>query len=159
MNQASCMKKIVSLLAFAGCSPMLWAQNNNSNSRAPVSNHLFLLKIDNTSILYGGVGLVVLIIAGYLVYRFFKNTEEKKSDFIPVIKRVIPNPSHGPVTIEIQGKASQLKVFNLNQQPLGAFAVTGGDLHFDLSKMPKGHYIVIAYYGATQSNAVQFTLQ
>jgi len=153
------MKKIISLLSFACCSSALLAQNNNANSLSLHGNHLFFLKIDNNTILYGGVGLVVLIVASYLVYRFFKNTQEKKSDFIPVIKRVIPNPSHGPVTIEIQGKASQLKVFNLNQQPLGAFAVTGGDLHFDLSKMPKGQYIVIAYYGATQSNAVQFTLQ
>ena len=159
MNQASYMRKIITLFAFATCSHALSAQNKDGKTLSLFADDFFLLRIDNTSILYGGIGLVVLAVVGYLVYRFFKSTAEKKSDFIPVIKRVVPNPSHGPVTIEIQGKASQLKVFNLNRQPLGAFAITGGDLHFDLSKMPRGHYIVIAYYGATQSNAVQFTLQ
>jgi len=76
-----------------------------------------------------------------------------------VIKKIFPNPSHGPVTIEIQGKASQLKILNMSGQPLGAFAVTGGNLQFDLSSMPRGKYIAVAFYGATESNSVQFTLQ
>lgn len=153
------MKKIITLLAFAGCCITLPAQNKDVKSQETLADDLFLLSVNSTTILYTSIGLVVLLVVGFLVYRFFKNTAEKKSDFIPVIKRVIPNPSRGPVTIEIQGKASQLKVFNLNKQPLGAFAITGGDIQFDLSKMPRGQYIVIAYYGATQSNAVQFTLQ
>ena len=150
------MKKIITLLAFAGCCQSLLAQNNNVKVYGA---NLFFLAIDNQTMLWGGIGAVVLIIVAYLVYRFFKNTAENKSDFVPVIKRVVPNPSNGPVTIEIQGKASILKVFNQNKQPLGAFAITGGDLHFDLSSMPRGSYIVIAYYGATQSNAVQLILQ
>jgi len=153
------MKKIITLLAFAGCCHVVSAQNKDVKSQKTLADDLFLLSANSTTILYTSIGVVVLLIVGYLVYRFFKSTAEKKSDFVPVIKRVIPNPSHGPVTIEIQGKASQLKVFNLNKQPLGAFAITGGDIQFDLSKMPRGQYIVIAYYGATQSNAVQFTLQ
>jgi len=150
------MKKIITLLAFAGCCQPLLAQHKNVETHG---GNLFLLAVDNETMLLGGIGAVVGVIVAYLIYRFFKNTAENKKDFVPVIKRVIPNPSRGPVTIEIQGKASQLKVFNVNKQPMGAFAITGGDIQFDLSKMPRGNYIVIAYYGATQSNAVQFTLQ
>jgi hypothetical protein len=76
-----------------------------------------------------------------------------------VIKNVFPNPSHGPVTIQIEEKASQLKILNMNGQPLGTFAVIGGNTHFDLSSSPRGDYIVVAYYGATKSNAAQFTLE
>lgn len=118
-----------------------------------------LLAIDSSPIIVGAIAIAVLAVAGYLVYRFFKNTEEKKEDLVPVIKSVYPSPSHGPITIEIHGKASQVKILNMGGQPLGAFAVTGGDIHFDLSKMPRGKYFVVAFYGATESNAVQFTLE
>ena len=139
------MKKIISTVPPVFCCILLSAQNDNTGN----TKNYFL---------YTGIA-VVLIVAALLVYRFFRNTAEKKSDMIPVIKKVYPNPSHGPVTIEIEGKASQLKVLNMNGQSLGAFAVIGGDTHFDLSSMPRGNYMVVAYYGATQSNAVQFTLQ
>ncbi len=120
--------------------------------------NIFLLEIDASSVLYAGIVVVVLAVAGYLIFRFFKSTEEKKADLIPVIKNVSPNPSQGPITIEIQGKASQLKILNMSGQQLGAFAVTGGKLQFDFSGMPRGIYIVVAFYGATESNAVHFTL-
>lgn len=109
--------------------------------------------------LYGGIAVVALVVTGFLVYRFFKSTEEKKSDMVPVIKKVFPNPSSGPLTIQIEGKASQLKVFNMNGQLLGAFAVIGGETHLNFSSSPRGTYIIIAYYGVTQSNAVQFMLE
>ena len=96
---------------------------------------------------------------GFLIYKFFKNTADKKADRIPVITKLYPNPSTGPITIEVQGSASQLKVFNMNGSQVGAFAISGGEIHFDLSKAPRGNYMVIAYYGASQSNAVQFMLQ
>jgi hypothetical protein len=140
------MKKIITVIALLFCCNILSAQDDSADN-------------DNNMFLYGGIAVVALAIIGFLVYRFFKNTAEKKSDRIPVIKNVFPNPSSGPLTIQIEGKASQLKVFNMNGQPLGAFAVIGGDTHFNLSSMPRGSYTVIAYYGATQSNAVQFTLQ
>jgi ABC-type nickel/cobalt efflux system permease component RcnA len=139
------MKKLITVIALVFCCSLLSAQNKDTDQG---TNYL----------LYGGIAIVVLV-AGFLVYRFFKSTEEKKSDLTPVIKQVVPNPSHGPVTIQIQGKASQLKVFNMNGQQLGAFAVTGGDSHLNLTSSPRGDYTVIAYYGATESNAVQFTLQ
>lgn len=109
--------------------------------------------------LWGGIAIVAALVVGVLIYKFFKNTADKKSDRIPVITKVYPNPSTGPITIEVEGSASQLKVFNLNGGQLGAFAISGGEIHFDLSKAPRGNYIVIAYYGASQSNAVQFVLQ
>jgi hypothetical protein len=139
------MKKIIPLIAFLCSSILLSAQNKNTDQ---VNDYL----------LYGGIAIIVLV-AAFFVYRFFKSTAEKKSDFIPFIKGIYPNPSHGPITIEIRGKASQLKVFDTEGQQLGAFAVIGGDVQFDLSSSPRGNYIIIAYYGATQSNAVQFTLQ
>ena len=141
------MKKIITIIALLFCCNILSAQDGSTANG------------DNNMFLYGGIGVVALGVIGFLVYRFFKTTAEKKSDRVPVIKNVFPNPSPGPVTIQIEGKASQLKVFNMNGQPLGAFAVIGGDTHFNLSSMPRGSYTVIAYYGATQSNAVQFTLQ
>jgi hypothetical protein len=118
-----------------------------------------LLKVDQSVIFYGCLG-VALLIVGYLVYRFFKNTEEKKADLVPIIKSISPNPSKGPITIEIQGHASQLKILNMSGQSLGAFAVIGaGEVHFDFSSMPRGKYLVVVYYGATESNAMPFTLQ
>ena len=117
-----------------------------------------LLQIDSTVLLYIGLGLAIAVV-GYLVYRFFKSTEEKKSDMIPIIKRINPNPSSGPVAIEIAGKASLLKVLNPKKQVLGTFAITGGDVHFDFTKMPRGKYLVIANYGGAESNAAEFTLE
>jgi ABC-type nickel/cobalt efflux system permease component RcnA len=139
------MKKIITAIAFVFCCSLLSAQNKDADQ---TNNYLF----------YGGIAIVALV-AGFLVYRFFKSTAEKKSDRVPVIKNIFPNPSHGPVTIQIEGKASQLKVFDMDGQQMGAFAVTGGDVHFDLSTSSRDTYTVIAYYGATPSNAVQFTLE
>jgi hypothetical protein len=141
------MKKTISIIVSLCCYSLLSAQDKNTDQR-------------NEYFLYGGMAIVGLV-AGFLVYRFFKTTQEKKSDLVTVIKKVFPNPSHGPIVIQIEGKASQLKIFNGNGKgnPLGAFAITGGEMHFDFSSMPRGTYTVIAYYGATVSNAVQFTLQ
>lgn len=109
-------------------------------------------------LLYGGIGIVALVVTGLLVYRFYKKTNSQKSNIIPVIKKVFPNPSNGPLTIHIEGQATQLKFFNMNGQPIGSFAVTNNEIKFDFSASPRGSYIVVAYYGAAQSNAVQFTL-
>src|SRR5690349_21309061 len=75
----------------------------------------------NVSFVFIGIGIVALGIAGYLVYRFFKNTEEKKADLVPVITRIYPNPSQGPITIEIHGHASTLKILNMSGHQLGSF--------------------------------------
>ena len=139
------MKKVITATAFVFCCNFLSAQNEDT---VQTNNYL----------LYGGIAIVALV-AGFFIYRFFKSTADKKSDLVPVIKNVSPNPSHGPITIQIQGKASQLKVFDMDGQQLGAFAVTGGEVHFDLSSSSRDTYTIIAYYGATPSNAVQFTLQ
>ena len=139
------MIKTITTIALVFCCSLLSAQNDNTDK-------------NQNYFLYSGIA-VILIVAGILIYRFFRNTAEKKSDRVPVIKNVFPNPSPGPVTIQIEGKATQLKLLNMNGQPLGAFAVVGGDAHFDLSSMPRGNYKVIVYYGATPSNAVQFTLK
>jgi len=140
------MKKIITAIPLLLCCSLLSAQNKNTEK-------------DNNYLLYGGIA-VALIVIGFLVYRFFKNTAEKKGDLIPVIKNIFPNPSHGPITIQIEGKASQLKVLNMNGQSLGSFAIIGsGEVHFDLSSSPRGKYMVVVYYGARESNAVQLTLQ
>lgn len=140
------MKRTIATITLLFYCSLLSAQNKDTDD----GNNYFL---------YGGIA-VVLIVIGVLVYRFFKNTEEKKADLIPVIKKVFPNPSHGPVTILIEGKASQLKVLNMSGQALGSFAIIGsGEVQFDLTSSPRGNYMVVAYYGATKSNAVQFTLQ
>jgi hypothetical protein len=140
------MKKITIAIALLFCCSLVSAQNKDTDD-------------DNDYFIYGSVA-VALIVIGVLVYRFFKNTAEKKGDLVPVIKGVFPNPSHGPITIQIEGKASQLKVLNMSGQSLGSFAIIGsGEVQFDLSSSPRGNYMVVAYYGATQSNAVQFTLQ
>jgi ABC-type nickel/cobalt efflux system permease component RcnA len=139
------MKKTITVIVLLFCCSLLSAQDKNTDQR-------------NEYFLYAGMAIVALV-AGFLVYRFFKTTQEKKSDLVTVIKKVFPNPSHGPITIYVEGKASQLKIFNGDGNPLGAFAVTGGEMHFDFSSMPRGNYTVIAYYGATASNAVQFVLQ
>ena len=109
-------------------------------------------------LLYGGIGIVALVVTGLLAYRFSKNTKEKKKDPPPVIKMVYPNPSRGPLTVVIEGKVTQLKIFNMNGQPVGSFSVAGSQVQFDFSSSPRGNYMVIAYYGALQSNAIQFTL-
>ena len=92
------------------------------------------------SYLWGGVAVVVALVIGVLLYKFFRNTSDKKSDNIPVITKVFPNPTKGPVTIEIKGHASQLKVLNMNGQSLGAFAVSGGEVHFDLHQCQEELY-------------------
>jgi hypothetical protein len=93
------------------------------------------------------------------ILSFFNNTKEKKVNLIPVIKKIFPNPSHGPVTIELEGDVSQLRVLNTNLEVLKAFAITGSEIHFDLSSWPRGNYIFVAHYGANQSDPVQLTLQ
>jgi hypothetical protein len=152
------MHKIVAALFVVFCCHRLNAQPRTTTDKgsSAETTGIYLLKVDSSSLLIWGIVIAVLIVVGFLVFRFFKNTEEKKVDL--VIKNVFPNPSHGPITIEIQGKASQLKILNMGGQPLGAFAVTGGNMQFDLSNMPRGKYIVVAFYGGTESNAVQFTL-
>ncbi|MFI5129661.1 MAG: T9SS type A sorting domain-containing protein [Chitinophagales bacterium] len=153
------MTKIVAALFMVFVCHLLNAQPRMAPDRESSSETtgIYLLKVDSASLLIWGLIIAVLIVVGFLVFRFFKNTEEKNVDL--VIKNVSPNPSHGPITIEIQGKASQLKILNLAGQTLGAFAVTGGNMQFDLSSMPRGKYIVVAFYGGAESNAVQFTLE
>ena len=158
------MKKTITTFALLCCSGPLLAQDKNVKEHVSTGDTndlgIFLLKIDTSSVLWGVVGVIAVAIVGYLVYRFFKNTEEKKADLVPVIKNVSPNPSKGPITIEVQGHASQLKILNMSGQSLGSFAVAGGgEIHFDLSSMPRGKYLAVAFYGGTESNAVQFTLQ
>ena len=140
------MRKVITTIALVFCCSLLSAQNKNED---PAKDYF----------LYVGIAIVALGIIGLLVYRFIRNTQEKKSDLTPVIKNVFPNPSTGPVTIQIQGKASQLKILNMNGQSLGAFAIIGGNAKFDFTSMPRGNYKVVVYYGATQSNTVQFTLK
>jgi len=158
------MKKITTAIALLCSSSLLCAQDKDGADQlknvTAADSGVYLLRIDNSSILWGSIGIVALVIVGYLIFRFFKNTEEKKADLVPVIRKVYPNPSHGPITIEIQGHASQLKILNMSGQPLGSFAVAGsGDIHFDLSSMARGKYLAVAFYGGTESNSVQFTLQ
>jgi hypothetical protein len=93
------------------------------------------------------------------ILSFFNNTKEKKGYLIPVIKKIFPNPSHGPITIELEGDVSQLRVLNADAQVIKAFAITGSEIHFDLSSWSRGNYIFVAHYGANQSHPVQLTLQ
>lgn len=109
-------------------------------------------------LLYGGIAIVALIVTGLLAYRFSKNKKEKKKDPPPSIKTIFPNPSRGPITVVIEGRITQLKFFNMNGQPVGEFSVAGNQAQFDFSSSPRGNYMVIAYYGAERSEAVQFTL-
>jgi hypothetical protein len=138
------MKKIIITLIVVFLCTELSAQNKNEQR-----NNLFL---------YGAIGIAA-VVTGLLVFRFFNKTKEKKGDSIPVIKNIFPNPSHGPVTIQLEGDVSQLQVLNSKGQVLKAFAITGNEIHFDLSSWPRANYIVVAHYGANQSNAFQFTLQ
>ena len=130
------MKKItVSLALLLSCTFLTARDTITEKQPASATSRVFklhILQIDTTSILWGAVVIVAAAIAGYLVYRFFQNTAEKKTD----------------------------RVLNMTGQPLGSFAVAGGgDIHFDLSKMPRGKYFAVAFYGGTESNAMQFTLQ
>src|SRR5258705_3176718 len=106
------MKKVFAAIIFLCCFSFLSAQADKKTD----SSENFIVP---------GIAVVVLAIVGYLVYRFFKKTEEKKADLIPVIKKIYPSPSHGPITIEIQGKTSQLKILNMSGHQIGSFAITG----------------------------------
>ncbi len=141
------MKKIVTAIPLAFYCSLLSAQNKNVDDNS------------NDYLLWSSVIAAAIAVTGFLVYRFFKSTEEKKEHLIPIIKKISPNPSHGPVSIQIEGRATLLKIFNMNDQPLGSFAIIGGEVQFDLSSSPRGNYILVAYYGATRSNAMQLTLE
>jgi Ca-activated chloride channel family protein len=110
-------------------------------------------------LLYGGIGIVALVVTGLLTYRFTRNRKDQKKDTAPVIKGVFPNPSSGPVTIQIEGKATQVQFLNIKGQVVGTYSVTGGQVQFDFSSSPRGNYIVVAFYGASRSQAVQFILE
>jgi len=110
-------------------------------------------------LLYGGIGIVALVVTGLLAYRFTRNNKDQKKDTAPVIKGVFPNPSHGPITIQIEGKATQVQFFNIKGNVVGTYSVTGGQVQFDFSSSPRGNYIVVAFYGASRSQSIQFILE
>ena len=77
----------------------------------------------------------------------------------PVITKIHPNPSRGPLTIEVEGNVTQLKILSAKDQVLGSFAISDGEMHLNLSSSPRGAYYLVAYYGILESDAVQFILE
>ena len=147
------MKKLIVALILVFFCTDLPAQTNNQVSSETMAKK----ERQKELFLYAGIGIVALIVTGILAFRLNK-AKDQEQNFTPTIKKIFPNPSGGPLTIQIDGIATQLKISNMEGEVIIAFAIAGNEIHFDFSSWSRGTYTVVAHYGGIQSNAIQLTL-
>ena len=103
-----------------------------------------------TYMIYGGVGMVILISIGTLLFYY---NRKKKSN--PIINMIYPNPIRSLATIDYTSGEGNLMVINMKGQIVKTFTLSGDVKQFDFSDLHNGEYMVMIVSEGLKSNTVQ----
>lgn len=108
-------------------------------------------------LIYGGIGLLVVVAAGTLFYRFRKKKSIPTDQ--PLIIKLYPNPTAGIITLEYRSGPGILQITGMDGKTGQSIPLSGPENQFDLSALVNGTYVAVIHSEGKQSNPVQFIIQ
>lgn len=111
---------------------------------------------EKRNVMYGGIGLAILLTTGTLLF-YFKRRKTNKNQ--PFIKNIFPNPSDGNINIEYEGGPGELQIINSSGLIAKTFELAGAETHFNLTDLQDGNYMAVFKSDGVISNQVKFILQ
>ncbi len=111
---------------------------------------------EKRNVMYGGIGLAILLTTGTLLF-YFKRRNRNKNQ--PFIKNIFPNPSDGNINIEYEGGPGELQIINSSGLIAKTFELAGAETHFNLTDLQDGNYMAVFKSDGVISNQVKFILQ
>jgi Ca-activated chloride channel family protein len=136
----------------------IYLVTNAASSNFPTEVVEFVAKKEREKqyLLYGGIALAVLIVAGTLLFYFQRRKRNKNQ---PNIKNLFPNPTDGKINLDYESGTGQLQIVNLSGQVTKTIEINGTETQFDLTDLKDGNYIAVIQADGQQSNAIKFILQ
>jgi Ca-activated chloride channel homolog len=136
----------------------IYLVTNAASSNFPTEVVEFVAKKEREKqyLLYGGIALAVLIVAGTLLFYFQRRKRNKNQ---PNIKNLFPNPTDGKINLDYESGTGQLQIVNLSGQVTKTIEINGTETQFDLTDLKDGNYIAVLQADGQQSNAIKFILQ
>jgi hypothetical protein len=107
-------------------------------------------------LVYGGIAIAILIMAGTILFYYKRNKQETNK---PLIKKLYPNPSRGVINLDYESSEGELEIFNINGQREILFKINDNETQFNLGNLPSGIYIAVILADAQKSNPVEFIIQ
>jgi Ca-activated chloride channel family protein len=121
---------------------------------AEVVNYLAQKEKEKEYLMYGGIGVAILITVGTIALYF-----RRKRKMRPTITNIFPNPSNGKINLEFEDLSGELQVINLEGEIVKTIPIDVGIKEFDLTDLVDGNYIARIQSDNYQSKGVKLIIK